>query len=140
MPKAFFPCQVLDISAGGILINCAEPFAEGDRLVIADAPLVANAPTFNFSCQIRRAGEWKKGVSRYGCFRPSSPSSGRKFASARPAERAGTNRQTPVSRRWGTGVLSFSTKLDQPKGLFHTFSFFLTGNLPISTQNQKKNL
>ena len=35
--------------------------------MIADAPLVANAPTFNFSCQIRRAGEWKKGVSRYGC-------------------------------------------------------------------------
>lgn len=66
-PKTFFPCQVLDISAGGILISCTEVFAEGDRLVIADAPLVAGAPTFNFSCQIRRAGEWKKGVSRYGC-------------------------------------------------------------------------
>ena len=34
---------------------------------ILDVPLVANAPTFAFNCQIRRADVWKKGVYRYGC-------------------------------------------------------------------------
>ncbi len=66
-PKVFFPCQVLDISAGGILIDCAEAFEDGDRLVIQNAPLIANAPTFTFRCEVRRAGEWQKGTYRYGC-------------------------------------------------------------------------
>ena len=66
-PDVLFPCKVLDISAGGMLISCAEVFAEGERLAILDVPLVANAPTFAFNCQIRRADVWKKGVYRYGC-------------------------------------------------------------------------
>ena len=66
-PNVFFPCQVLDISAGGILISCSEVFIEGDRLMITQVPLVAGAPEFTFDCQVRRAGEWKRGVSRYGC-------------------------------------------------------------------------
>ena len=73
-PQVHFPCQVLDISAGGILISCSEVFAEEDRLAVIDAPLVANAPTFTFNCQIRRASVWKKGVNRYGCqFEALSP-------------------------------------------------------------------
>jgi len=66
-PEASFPCQVLDISAGGMLISCPEAFNEGDHLMIFNVPLVPGAPAFTFLCQIRRAGEWKKGVIRYGC-------------------------------------------------------------------------
>lgn len=73
-PSEYFPCHVLDISAGGLLISCKEVFEEGDWLLVAEIPLVANAPTFTFACQIRRAGEWQKGISRYGCqFEALSP-------------------------------------------------------------------
>ncbi len=73
-PNTFFPCQVLDISAGGILISCSEPFNEGARLMITDVSLVAGAPSYTFNCQIRRASEWRKGLSRYGCqFESLSP-------------------------------------------------------------------
>jgi len=67
LPNEYFPCQVLDISAGGMLISCGEILTEGDRLVIADVPLVSGAPTFTFNCQVRRAVEWKKDVQRCGC-------------------------------------------------------------------------
>jgi len=66
-PERFSPCQVLDVSAGGMLISCPEVFAEGDHLMILNVPLVPSAPTFTFVCQVRRAGEWRKGVNRYGC-------------------------------------------------------------------------
>lgn len=66
-PNALFPCQVLDISAGGMLLSCREIYAEGDLLLVEDAPLLANAPAFSFNCLVRRSGEWKKGVVRYGC-------------------------------------------------------------------------
>lgn len=66
-PSALYPCQVLDISAGGMLISCGEIYIEGERLAIVDVPLVAGAPTFSFNCQVRRAVEWKKGVQRCGC-------------------------------------------------------------------------
>lgn len=66
-PNALFPCQVLDISAGGMLLSCREIYAEGDLLLVEDVPLLANAPTFSFNCLVRRSGEWKKGVVRYGC-------------------------------------------------------------------------
>lgn len=73
-PEEYFPCQVLDISAGGMLINCAGVFEEGDYLIVDQVPLVPKAPSFAFQCQVRRAGEWKKGVSRYGCqFESLSP-------------------------------------------------------------------
>lgn len=66
-PNVLFPCQVLDISAGGMLLSCKEIFAEGDRLLVADIPLLAKAPVFNFNCLVRRSGVWDKGVTRYGC-------------------------------------------------------------------------
>lgn len=72
--KLTFPCQVLDISAGGMLISSKEEFRVGDRLYITGIPLVAGEPTFTFNCQVRRAGLWKAGVSRYGCqFESISP-------------------------------------------------------------------
>ena len=64
---ALFPCKVLDISAGGMLISSAEVYIEGERILVDRVPLVQSAPTFSFSCRVRRAGEWKKGVNRYGC-------------------------------------------------------------------------
>lgn len=65
--KASFPCQVVDISAGGMLISSRETFALGDRLYVTDILLVPSEPAFNFACRVRRAGVWKKGVFRYGC-------------------------------------------------------------------------
>lgn len=71
---AMFPCKVLDISAGGMLISSAEVYIEGERLLIDRAHLVAGAPPFSFNCRVRRAGEWKKGVIHYGCqFESLSP-------------------------------------------------------------------
>ena len=64
---ALFPCKVLDISAGGMLISSAEVYIEGERILVDRVPLVRDAPTFSFNCRVRRAGEWKKGVNRYGC-------------------------------------------------------------------------
>lgn len=68
------PCQVLDISAGGILISSTEIFTEGDRIQISGAALIPSESAFSFNCQVRRAGEWEKGVNRYGCqFEALSP-------------------------------------------------------------------
>lgn len=65
--KLTFPCRVLDISAGGMLISSEEKFNAGDLLYITNVPLVANEPAFTFDCQVRRAGAWNKGVIHYGC-------------------------------------------------------------------------
>lgn len=67
-PNVLFPCQVLDISAGGMLLACKEIYAEGDYLLVTDIPLLGEeAPMFSFNCVVRRSGEWKNGVVRYGC-------------------------------------------------------------------------
>lgn len=72
--KLTTPCQVLDVSAGGMLISSKELYALGDRLYVTGIPLVAREPSFSFNCHVRRAGEWKKGVVRYGCqFESLSP-------------------------------------------------------------------
>lgn len=66
-PSVMSPCQVLDISAGGMLVSCGEAYAEGERLLVTDVSLIDAEPPFSFLCLVRRAGEWKKGVTRYGC-------------------------------------------------------------------------
>lgn len=66
-PNVMFPCQVLDISAGGMLLSCGEVYAEGNYLLVTDVGLLADEPPFSFNCVVRRSGEWKKGVTRYGC-------------------------------------------------------------------------
>lgn len=65
--KLTVPCKILDISAGGMLISSNEKFMPNDLLYVTGVPLIPNEPTFTFNCQVRRAGEWKKGVIRYGC-------------------------------------------------------------------------
>lgn len=68
------PCQVLDVSAGGMLISSKEKFQEGERLCIIDVPLVDSDSPFTFNCLIRRASLWKQDVFRYGCqFEALSP-------------------------------------------------------------------
>lgn len=68
------PCQVLDISAGGMLIASQENYQEGDRLSITGVLLVAGEDTFSFTCRVRRVGETETGMLRYGCqFETLSP-------------------------------------------------------------------
>lgn len=61
------PCKVMDISAGGMLISSVEIFIEGDSIQITDVFLLPGESAFSFNCQVRRAGEWEKGINRYGC-------------------------------------------------------------------------
>lgn len=69
-------CQVLDISAGGMLISSKdkEDYKEGDRLSITEVQLVKGERPFDFGCCVRRAGQRERGVIRYGCqFDPLPP-------------------------------------------------------------------
>ena len=62
------PCQVLDISAGGMLIATKAEYEEDDRLSITAVVLTKREEPFSFNCQIRRAGEPdESGIRRYGC-------------------------------------------------------------------------
>lgn len=62
------PCQVLDISAGGILISSQEEYEVNNRLAITAVYLVKTEEPFSFNCQVRRAGEPdRSGMRRYGC-------------------------------------------------------------------------
>lgn len=61
------PCQVLDVSAGGMLISSTEEYQVGDRLRVTKICLVEGEDAFSFNCHVRRAGEPEVGVIRYGC-------------------------------------------------------------------------
>lgn len=60
-------CQILDVSAGGILISSKEEYQEGDYLSVTGVRLVAEESAFSFHCQVRRAGKRDMGMFRYGC-------------------------------------------------------------------------
>ena len=61
-------CQVLDISAGGMLIACPDEYQENDRLSITGVRLAGSEDPFSFTCRVRRVGEKSDaGVARYGC-------------------------------------------------------------------------
>ena len=60
------PCQVLDISAGGLLISGHEEYQENDRLSISGVRLAGTADPFSFTCRVRRVSEMETGF-RYGC-------------------------------------------------------------------------
>lgn len=60
-------CQVLDVSAGGMLIASHEEYQVGDRLLITNVRLAQPLDDFSFNCQVRRAGEREMGRIRYGC-------------------------------------------------------------------------
>lgn len=61
------PCQVLDVSAGGILISCTGIYEVGDRLSVDNVRLTQRGEPFSFSCLVRRVGERSVGGIRYGC-------------------------------------------------------------------------
>lgn len=68
------PCQILDISAGGLLMSSHTLYEVNDHLRIDELRLVREMDVFTFSCQVRRAGERDMGVARYGCqFESLSP-------------------------------------------------------------------
>lgn len=80
MPKdssKYIPCNVVDISTGGVQISCHpplgvqfacnEPFEEGARLFIADLHVAPDEDPFCFTCCVRRRVEQKGGNYAYGC-------------------------------------------------------------------------
>ena len=67
-------CQVLDISAGGILITSREEYEVNNRLAITAVYLTKTEEPFSFNCQVCRVDEPdKNGVRRYGCKFESLP-------------------------------------------------------------------
>lgn len=60
-------CQVMDISAGGLLVSSREEYQEGDRLSITGVYLAGSADPFSFTCRVRRVDELDLGLHRYGC-------------------------------------------------------------------------
>ena len=65
--KKAAPCQILDVSAGGMLISSREEYEVNDRLSITGIYLAEGLEPFSFSCQVRRVGKPDMGVIRYGC-------------------------------------------------------------------------
>ena len=65
--KEGFPCQVLDVSAGGLLIKSEEAYEAGDRLTIMGVCLSQSVAPFNFECRVRRVGRTEQGLTSYGC-------------------------------------------------------------------------
>lgn len=61
------PCQVLDISAGGLLMSSSKEYQVNDRLEISALKLAGPEDEFVFKCQVRRAGRREMGTIRYGC-------------------------------------------------------------------------
>lgn len=67
-------CQILDISAGGMLISSQEEYELGDRLLISNVHLARSMDAFSFNCLVRRRGQREMGVIRYGCQFETLPS------------------------------------------------------------------
>ena len=66
--KRAAPCQILDISAGGMLLTSQEEYQEGNRLSITGVYLVDPEDPFAFRCLVRRVGDAEEdGSIRYGC-------------------------------------------------------------------------
>ena len=61
------PCNVIDISAGGVLISSREEYQVDDRLSIDRVCLEGTPEPFDFRCKVRRVGEREMGSVRYGC-------------------------------------------------------------------------
>lgn len=60
-------CEVMDVSAGGLMFSSTESYAIGDWLVLTGARLIQSQEPFSFNCQVRRVGKPKNGSARYGC-------------------------------------------------------------------------
>lgn len=47
-------CRIADVSVGGFRLISAEPFQAGDLLSVQGVRLVKDAPSFTFTCRVRR--------------------------------------------------------------------------------------
>lgn len=61
------PCEILDISAGGLLLQSKERYAEGDRLEVKELRVLPNEAPFTFICRVRRVRQSESQVIQYGC-------------------------------------------------------------------------
>lgn len=59
-------CQILDISAGGLLLKSRETLQQGDQLFIDGLAIVREERPFSFYCRVQRVKELP-GASEYGC-------------------------------------------------------------------------
>lgn len=67
LPARAIPCQVLDISLGGLQFRCRTGFSKGDQVFLSDLFLKGPyQPPFAFTCQIRWISSWERGESLYG--------------------------------------------------------------------------
>lgn len=60
-------CEIVDISAGGLLIKCREKYEAGDFIIVNGVSLTEKEHDFSFVCQIRRVGEMVETYISYGC-------------------------------------------------------------------------
>ena len=68
-------CRLLDVSGGGILLECDELFDVDDQLRVSNAEILPNIEPFSFRCSVRRVSQESYG-NLYGC----------QFLRMRPAE------------------------------------------------------
>lgn len=60
-------CEILDVSAGGLLIKCRDNYEVGDHLIVSGISITEKEEDFNFVCQVRRVGEREETYISYGC-------------------------------------------------------------------------
>ena len=60
------PCEVVNISAGGVCIHTSEQFGAGNLLVLRSR-LLPDQDLPPVMCEVRRVTEKKKGLYEYGC-------------------------------------------------------------------------
>ena len=60
------PCDVINLSAGGVCIRSAEEYQKGDKLLLT-AALHEGAEPVTLLCEVRRVTPKNNGQSEYGC-------------------------------------------------------------------------
>lgn len=60
------PCELMDISMGGLLMKCRELYQTDDILVFPKVIILPEEAPYSFTCQIRRVNEGRL-ENQYGC-------------------------------------------------------------------------
>lgn len=66
-------CQILDVSAGGLLLQSRGEFFLGDRLSVAAVVIVPEEKPFAFTCLVQRVTKEDWGQFLYGCQLDAQP-------------------------------------------------------------------
>lgn len=61
------PCQLIDISMGGVFLSCRKGFERGDYLALLGVTLLAEQTPLSFICKVCRVDEGDPAAFRYGC-------------------------------------------------------------------------